>query len=203
MAKFRGKKRRRDAGRTDVVARIVQRAGIKTAFPFAVVLVLWWIVARAQIFPEAFFIGPGAVVGKFIEMTRKGILPDYLEDSISRLALGGVLGIVIGLPVGYLIGLNRYVRRACWPVLLFFQAIADIAWLPLLIIWFGFSLTSVNFVIIYTVVFPVIVSIVSGVDVGMIILGVLWYALDSLILAPLERETVERWGLVRQIGRKG
>jgi ABC-type multidrug transport system fused ATPase/permease subunit len=37
-------------------------------------------------------------------------------------------------------------------VLLFFQAIGDIAWLPILLIWFGFGLTTMTFVIVYTVV---------------------------------------------------
>jgi NitT/TauT family transport system permease protein/taurine transport system permease protein len=32
---------------------------------------------------------------------------------------------------------------------------------------------------------------------GMIIIGLLWLAIDRLMLAPLERATVERWGLVR------
>lgn len=32
---------------------------------------------------------------------------------------------------------------------------------------------------------------------GMIVIGVLWLALDRLILAPLERATIERWGMVR------
>jgi taurine transport system permease protein len=32
---------------------------------------------------------------------------------------------------------------------------------------------------------------------GMIVIGLLWLALDRLVLAPLERATVERWGMVR------
>jgi len=39
---------------------------------------------------------------------------------------------------------------------------------------------------------------VAEVFLGMIVLGILWYALDALFLAPFERATVERWGLVRQ-----
>jgi NitT/TauT family transport system permease protein/taurine transport system permease protein len=31
---------------------------------------------------------------------------------------------------------------------------------------------------------------------GMIILGTLWYIVDSWILAPIERATGQRWGLV-------
>lgn len=32
---------------------------------------------------------------------------------------------------------------------------------------------------------------------GMILIGALWVAIDRLILAPVERRTIERWGLVR------
>ena len=32
---------------------------------------------------------------------------------------------------------------------------------------------------------------------GMIVIGLLWLLLDRLVLAPLERATIERWGMVR------
>jgi taurine transport system permease protein len=32
---------------------------------------------------------------------------------------------------------------------------------------------------------------------GMIVIGVVWLSLDRLLLAPLERRTIERWGVVR------
>lgn len=32
---------------------------------------------------------------------------------------------------------------------------------------------------------------------GMVIIGLLWLLIDRLLLAPLERATIERWGLVR------
>jgi NitT/TauT family transport system permease protein/taurine transport system permease protein len=31
----------------------------------------------------------------------------------------------------------------------------------------------------------------------MVVIGILWLLIDRLILAPLERRTIERWGLVR------
>ena len=33
---------------------------------------------------------------------------------------------------------------------------------------------------------------------GMIVIGVLWLLLDRLLLAPLERRTIERWGMVQR-----
>jgi NitT/TauT family transport system permease protein/taurine transport system permease protein len=260
-----------------LLTRIGRSETLKAAVPFVVVIAAWWAVAALNVFPSAFFVGPDVVVVRALELIRKGILPDYLADSCLRLLTGGLLGLAIGIPAGYLIGLSAPVRRFFWPPLVFFQAVADIAWLPLLIIWFGFSLTSVNFVIVYAVLFPLVVSIVAGIDgipedlvraarslgasrarilfeviipgslaaaasgirtglgygwraliaaeiivgtsgigfmmfdarragqitevlLGMIILGALWYLVDALILARLERETVERWGLVRKAG---
>jgi taurine transport system permease protein len=263
--------------RKHVLHRLWQNSAVKTLTPFAVVTVVWWIVAEINVFPDAFFIGPDAVAMRMAELIWKGILPAYLSDSVGRLVGGAVLGVLVGVPLGFLIGLNRIARKLAWPLLLFFQAIADIAWLPLLIIWFGFTQTSVNFVLVYSIIFPLIISIVASIDsipddlvraaralgakrrqvvrevivpgsmagvatglrvglgygwraliaaeiivgtsglgfmmfdarragqvddvfVGMIVLGVLWYATDALLLAPLERETVERWGIVKRIG---
>ena len=44
--------------------------------------------------------------------------------------------------------------------------------------------------------FVVVASGVVEILLGMIILGLLWYAVDALILAPIERATGQRWGTV-------
>jgi NitT/TauT family transport system permease protein/taurine transport system permease protein len=33
---------------------------------------------------------------------------------------------------------------------------------------------------------------------GMIVIGLLWLCIDRFVLAPIERATIERWGLVRR-----
>ncbi|MBE3000995.1 ABC transporter permease [Nocardiopsis sp. HNM0947] len=259
-----------------VWARLTRSPAFRTLGPFVPVVALWWILAESGLFPPAFFVGPDVVAAEFVEMVRKGVLPGYLSDSLERLVYGVGFGLLIGLPMGFLTAMSLRVRRALWPILLFFQAIADIAWLPIVIVWFGFSLTAVTFVIVYTIMFPLMLSVVSGVEqvprelvraarslgagrtrvffevvvpgalpsiatgirtglgygwralvaaeiivgtsgigfmmfdarrvgdvsqvfLGMIVLGVLWYMLDALILAPFEKATVERWGMVRSL----
>ena len=71
-----------------------------------------------------------------------------------RLAVGAFWGIALGIPLGLLIGMSQRAHTALWPVLLFFQAIGDIAWLPILVIWFGYGLVTMTFVIVYTVHLP-------------------------------------------------
>lgn len=265
-------------GWTRFWAQALRVPGIRTWGPFAVVILGWAAIDRAGLFPSAFFVGPGTVWDTAVSLVERGILPAYIGDSLVRLGVGAIWGLLIGIVLGFVIGLNKYVRKFTWPVLLFFQAIGDIAWLPILIIWFGFSLTSVTVVIVYTVTFPLVISIVAGIDsipknvlraggslgarrwqqliyvivpaalpgvssgirtglgygwraliaaeiiigtsgvgfmmfdarrqgdvsqvfVGMAVLGILWYLTDALILAPFEKETVERWGMVEGIGR--
>jgi NitT/TauT family transport system permease protein/taurine transport system permease protein len=248
---------------------------VRSIVPFIPVVALWAAVAEAEVFPRAFFPGPLEVARSFVSLMYKGILPDYLEDSLLRLAVGTATGMALGIPLGVLVGLNARARAMFWPVLLFFQAIGDIAWLPILLIWFGFSLTTMTFVIVYTVLFPVVLNTALGVRrvpvelhraarslgasrarvvwevvlpgalpnimtglrnglgygwraliaaeiivgtsgigflmfdarragsvveilLGMIVLGLLWYIVDSWVLAPIERATGQRWGLVTQ-----
>jgi taurine transport system permease protein len=246
---------------------------VATLVPFIPLVAAWWIVTALEVFPRVFFPGPVEVVKSFLTLTWKGILPDYLQDSVIRLVVGAFWGVALGIPLGILVGVSQRAYTALWPVLLFFQAVGDIAWLPILVIWFGYGLTTMTFVIVYTVIFPVVLNTVLGVRsipitmhraalslgaskprilwevvlpgalpnivtglrnglgygwraliaaeiivgtsgigflmfdarragsvveilLGMIILGILWYIVDSWILAPIERATGQRWGLV-------
>ena len=241
--------------------------------PFVPLVAGWWLVTELQVFPRVFLPGPVEVLRAFGTLVYKGILPAYLQDSIVRLAVGAFWGIALGVPLGILIGMSPRAHKALWPLLLFFQAIGDIAWLPILVIWFGYGLVTMTFVIVYTVIFPVVLNTVLGVRsvpvslhraalslgasrlqilrevvlpgalpniltglrnglgygwraliaaeiivgtsgigflmfdarragsvveilLGMIILGVLWYVVDGWILAPIEKATGQRWGVV-------
>ena len=42
----------------------------------------------------------------------------------------------------------------------------------------------------------------DGIVVGMLTIGITWLLLDRLILRPIERRTVERWGLIHDSAKK-
>jgi NitT/TauT family transport system permease protein/taurine transport system permease protein len=136
---------------------------IASIVPFIPVVAIWWFITALELFPRVFLPGPAEVARSFITLTYKGILPAYLQDSVVRLAVGAFWGIALGIPLGVLIGMSRRAHAVLWPMLLFFQAIGDIAWLPILVIWFGYGLVTMTFVIVYTVIFPVVLNTVLGV----------------------------------------
>lgn len=142
---------------------LLTRPVVRTLGPFMPLVAAWAVVAELEILPRAFFPGPTDVVRAFGELIYKGILPAYTQDSVTRLTVGAAAGIMVGIPLGLLIGLNPMSYRFFWPLIVFFQAIGDIAWLPILLIWFGFTLKTMTFVIVYTVIFPMIFNTALGV----------------------------------------
>lgn len=233
-----------------------------------------WSVAAATLPVPAYFLPPPlAVLTSGVELITKGILPTYVAESVRRILVAAGLALLVGVPAGLVLGLSRRVADLVYPLLNFFQSVSGIAWLPLMLVWFGFGERTILIAVNYTVLFPVIFNAMLGVRsvprlyvnalrtlggsrwrilrdvllpgalpsiatgmrlgvaygwraliaaemiatstglgfliynaanfhqtdailVGILTIGVLWLATDRLVLQPLERRTVERWGLV-------
>lgn len=135
----------------------------RAIFPFVVLIAIWWGVHAIFNPGPTKLVDPAKVVDAFFEVVREGTLPAYIARSLGRLALGALIGVVVGIPVGWLLGLDKDIARAAEPVLRFFNAVSGIAWLPLMVSWFGFTERTISSVIIYTMIFPVVFNTMIGV----------------------------------------
>jgi len=255
----------------------VPRPARRAVVGFAVTILVWQLLATASGVEGFFFPRPTDAAAEFVDLVRKGILPAYLFDSLWRWFVGTVVGVVLGVAVLVVMVLSSTVRVALMPVVSFFHSIAGIAWIPLLILWFGFSFLTITITIAYVVFFPVLYNALVGVRavppaavnavrslganrlqvighvllpgampniltgvrigssfafraliaaeiiagssgigymifegrgtqntprviVGMIVMGVIWLVIDYTVVRPMERITVERWGLVERAG---
>ncbi len=70
-------------------------------------------------------------------MARDGRLWDAITRSMGRLAQGYGLSVLIGVPLGIVMGRVRTVRRILRPLVVGLQALPSICWLPLALLWFG------------------------------------------------------------------
>ncbi len=239
--------------------------------PFVVLIFAWYLATEVFGVSDQVLPSPAQVVDSARTLIDIGVLPEYTAQSVLRLAWGATLAIAIGVPLGLLLGANKYGERMFGPFLRFFQAVSGIAILPLVLVWFGFTEATIQFAILYSALTPVIFNTMIGVQtvptiyrdalntmgasrwkmirdvylpgslastvvgirlgigygwraliagemivgagglgflifdartfhqlgtilVGMIITGVLYVAIDRLILAPVE-ESVEQWGM--------
>lgn len=107
---------------------------------------------------------PSDVATTLVELWRSGLLWTHLSVSLSRLVVGGTIGITAGIGVGMMIGLFSYVRAGLIPVVAALFPIPKIALLPLFVIWFGIDEASKYALIALGTFTPTIVSTYGAVD---------------------------------------
>ena len=106
---------------------------------------------------------PGQVLTAAKELWQSGVLWDSIVASSRRIAIGWSLGLVIGAPVGILMGRIDVIRQLLDPYIEFFRYIPPIAFVTLAVVWFGIGETSKVVLIFYTSVFIVTVSTIAAV----------------------------------------
>lgn len=82
--------------------------------------------------------------------------------SLVRAMIGFALGVAVGMPLGLLIGRVRAVREILGPVLKVFYPIPSIAWVPIMILWFGLTPTAIIAMVALGVFFPTLFNAEAG-----------------------------------------
>jgi taurine transport system permease protein len=84
---------------------------------------------------------PEAVAARFVEISKNGYqntsLVGHLGASLMRVLAGFVLGSIVGIPLGYAMGLSNWFRGWFDPIVEFMRPVPPLALIPLVIIWFG------------------------------------------------------------------
>jgi NitT/TauT family transport system permease protein len=109
-------------------------------------LVVWAIVAA--IVDSKTLPPPIEVWRAFLDGMRDGSIPEAAAKTLIRLAFSFAVAIVVGTAIGFGMALNEFVRRSIRPIIVALQIAPPIAWLPLAVVWFGFSERAVVFVAI-------------------------------------------------------
>jgi NitT/TauT family transport system permease protein len=109
-------------------------------------LVVWATVAVIVDSPS--LPSPLEVWRAFLDGIRDGSIPEAAAKTLIRLTFSFAVAIVIGTAIGFGMALNEFARRSIRPVIVALQIAPPIAWLPLAVVWFGFSERAVVFVAI-------------------------------------------------------
>lgn len=131
--------------------------------PFIIVLLLWELLARSEIYNAKLFPSPTTVLRAFREMIVAGdFVPDMLM-SVGRALAGFGAGALLGVSIGVLTGRGRICGFLLHPILQSLRAIPSIGLLPLAILFFGLDEMSKCFLVFWGVFFPVWVNSHLGV----------------------------------------
>ncbi len=134
---------------------------------------------------------PSDVFSTFVTLWESGLLWKHLLPSLSRLAMGALIGASAGIAIGILIGLFTLMRASLVPLVAAVFPIPKIALLPLFVIWFGIDEGSKYALIAFGTFTPTVVATygaVDNVDRSLIRMGqsfsLSWFSIVRKIVLP-------------------
>lgn len=136
---------------------------IRRTLWFLLLLLAWEVVSRLGPWQPWIFPGPIAVARSLGEIAANGSLLPAVGRSLARLGLGYGISLAVGIPLGMLIGRNRWVDEIFGTPILGLQALPSITWLPVALLWFGLSEGAILFVVVAGSVLAVALSAEAGV----------------------------------------
>jgi NitT/TauT family transport system permease protein len=127
------------------------------------VLVFLWDVALSGGGPSRLLPRPLEVVRAIGELAQKGFLVKHVVASLFRVTWGYLAAVVVGIPLGIVLGWYRRGGMAVAPLLEILRPISPLAWIPLAILWFGVGDISAVFIIFLGSLFPITLTAMNAV----------------------------------------
>jgi NitT/TauT family transport system permease protein len=125
-------------------------------------LIAWHVAVKmsgSDIFPT-----PRQVLAGLGELAQQGLLLKYIVASLFRVSWGFGLAVLVGVPLGLVLGWFRPAFAALNPFIQVLRPISPIAWIPVAILWFGVKDTAPIFLIFLASVFPITVFSMAAVQ---------------------------------------
>lgn len=133
-----------------------------------ILLLLWWGVTALGLIAPLFLPPPQLVLQKLLLIASPqgfmdATLWQHLGASLARMLVALFFAALIGIPVGIAMGLSPAIRGLLDPLIELYRPVPPLAYLPLMVIWFGIGETS-KILLIYLAIFaPVTLSTLAGV----------------------------------------
>lgn len=153
-----GQKQRRTWNKVVLLKNIL----IGAAIPVITLLVWQWMYDRGYIDPY-FLPSPIAIAAAFRELAVSGELAQHVGISSWRVLSGFALGGGLGLIFGLLVGFSRRSEKLLDPTVQLLRMTPHLAVAPLIILWFGFGETSKVLIIANGAFFPLYVNTMLGI----------------------------------------
>lgn len=125
---------------------------------------IWQALSSANLVNPMLFPPPTVVLASFLDWVASGLFWDDLLTSLRRVGVGFVLGSILGIVVGVITGRFRILSGLLSPIFGLLRPIPPIAFVPLVILWFGLSETGKYFLVFWGVFFTVWISAHAGVQ---------------------------------------
>jgi taurine transport system permease protein len=131
------------------------------------IIFAWWGAAKLAVVPRLFLPTPQDVLTQFNLILNDGYagasLGEHITASLFRILTAAAIAITAAIPIGLLMGLNRWAKGILDVPIEFYWPLPPLAYLPLMIIWLGIGETSKVTLLVLAMFAPICLSAQAGV----------------------------------------
>jgi NitT/TauT family transport system permease protein len=124
---------------------------------------IYQLVAQSGVFPKALLPTLPRIADRLADMIADGSIFWHAGFTLYRMFTGFALAIVVGLPLGILMGRFRPIENFFLPLMSALMPIPSLAWVPVFILWFGLGNTVSILIVFYAAMFPMVLNAWTGV----------------------------------------
>ncbi len=140
---------------------------VATLLTFAVLLLFWLAASSFGWVSRVFLPHPGKVLDAVSRVVTQGYVDGTLwqhaQASLGRVFTALAFSVLVAVPVGLAIATSPIGRGVLDPLIEFIRPLPPLAYLPLIIIWFGIGEPSKVLVIALAMIAPIAISTAAGV----------------------------------------
>ena len=129
-----------------------------------VFLVIWQIVGQREIVRSDLISYPTEVLGTFVHLVSTGELGTNASVTLQEFVEGFVPSIVVGVVFGVVLALVKPLRELLDPLLTAIYTAPMIAFIPILVLWFGVGAYSKVVIVFMSAIFPIMINTRVGVS---------------------------------------
>ncbi len=129
-------------------------------FAFVVLIICWELFARYAGLDNLLVSGPLDVVEAFGD--ESDLLVEATWITAQEAVIGLFMACVVGISIGVILHLSPLLRDATLPVVVASQAVPTVVLAPLLVIAFGFGITTKIFIVALACFFPIVIGTFDG-----------------------------------------
>lgn len=133
------------------------------SIPPLFVFILWSVVVYFNLMPNWFLPSPLKVFQAFKVLVKDGTIVKIITDTMLNIIPPYLLAVVTSVVFGILIGASTVLRKIFFPFISTLYPIPSLAWLPFIIIIFGFTRQSVWILLFISSFLKMIYNMIAGV----------------------------------------
>lgn len=127
---------------------------------FIFLIILWQFISAKGVI--AFWVVPSPLQVINVFMKNPGLIWHHLKPTLLEAITGLIISIILGSITAIAMNLSSWIKQILYPYLIISQTVPIIAVAPLLIIWFGYGISSKIFAVVLMCFFPIALGLYDG-----------------------------------------